>query len=216
MLLLRNFILILALLIVCSCENNNSSDFAAGYTCIGDPAGCLSVINGEFETLEDCNEICTAQPTNFQTTITVFLYENCPIAQYMCGPLREASRYFCYTLNQDMIFRGFSPNSFSTDESLSNFVIQYDIPFSVVVDYNELDSEPGPYSQHYLPIVTPEVFIELNGNLIYRGMIDNSYQALGEWSPPSENYLIDILTDIVNGIAIDYYETEAVGCLINY
>ena len=216
MLLLRNFILILALLIVCSCENNNSSDFAAGYTCIGDPAGCLSVINGEFETLEDCNEICTAQPTNFQTTITVFLYENCPIAQYMCGPLREASRYFCDTLNQDMIFRGFSPNSFSTDESLSNFVIQYDIPFSVVVDYNELDSEPGPYSQHYLPIVTPEVFIELNGNLIYRGMIDNSYQALGEWSPPSENYLIDILTDIVNGIAIDYYETEAVGCLINY
>ena len=47
-------------------------------------------------------------------------------------------------------------------------------------------------------------------------MIDNSYQALGEWSLPSENYLIDILTDIVNGIAIDYSETEAVGCLINY
>ena len=216
MLLLRNFTLTLVLLMVFSCEKNDSSDFAVGYTCLGDAGGCLSVINGEFSTLEDCNAICGLKPNNTQTTITVFLYENCPIAQYMCGPLREASRYFCDTLNQNMIFRGFSPNSFSTDESLSNFVIQYDIPFSVMVDYNELDSEPGPYSQHYLPIVTPEVFIELNGNLIYRGMIDNSYQALGEWSLPSENYLIDILTDIVNGIAIDYSETEAVGCLINY
>tara|TARA_B100001250_G_scaffold259548_1_gene223511 strand:- start:17889 stop:18539 length:651 start_codon:yes stop_codon:yes gene_type:complete len=216
MLLSRNFTLILALLIVCSCDKNDSSDFDVGYTCLGDAGGCLSVISGEFETFEDCNSTCTPKPNNFQTTITVFLYENCPIAQYMCGPLREASRYFCDTLNQNMIFRGFSPNSFSTYESLSNFVIQYDIPFSVMVDYNELDNEPGPYSQHYLPIVTPEVFIELNGNLIYRGMIDNSYQALGEWSLPSENYLIDILTDIVNGIEVDYSETEAVGCLINY
>ena len=216
MLLLRNFTLILVLLTLCSCEKNDSGDPTVGYTCPGDVGGCLSVINGEFETFEDCNATCNPKPNNFQTTITVFLYENCPIAQYMCGPLREASRYFCDTLNQNMIFRGFSPNSLSTNESLSNFVIQYDIPFSVMVDYNELDNEPGPYSQHYLPIVTPEVFIELNGNLIYRGMVDNSYQALGEWSPPSENYLIDILTDIVNGIAIDYSETEAVGCLINY
>ena len=84
----------------------------------------VSETDGEFETLDDCNATCSLKPSNTQTIITVFLYENCPIAQYMCGPLREASRYFCDTLNQNMIFRGFSPNSFSTDESLSNFVIQ--------------------------------------------------------------------------------------------
>ena len=95
-------------------------------------------------------------------------------------------------------------------------MLQYDIPFSIIHDYNEINQEPGSYTQYYLPIVTPEVFIEHNGNLVYRGMIDNSYQSLGQWTSPSENYLTDILNQIVTGTEIIYTETEAVGCLINY
>ena len=157
---------------------------------------------------------------NKEIIVTVFLYENCPIAQYMCGPLRDAYRYFCDTLNQNVIFRGFSPNAFSTNESLSDFMSEpptgYDIPFNVTWDYNQLDNEPGSYTQQYLPVVTPEVFIEYNKNLIYRGMIDNSYQSLGEWSMPTEHYLVNILTDLVNGLDVKYSETEAIGCFINY
>ena len=55
-------------------------------------------------------------------------------------------------------------------------------------DYSEINNEPGPYTQLYLPIVTPEVFIEFNGNLVYRGMIDNSNEELGQWSPPTEKF----------------------------
>ena len=47
-------------------------------------------------------------------------------------------------------------------------------------------------------------------------MIDNSYQELGQWSLPTENYLATILTQIVNEEDISYFETEAVGCIINY
>ena len=150
------------------------------------------------------------------TRVTVFLYENCPIAQYMCGPLRDAYRYFCDTLNQEIFFRGFSPNAFSTPESLSDFIIKYDIPFNVYGDYDHTNNEPGPYTQIYLPIVTPEVFIEFNGNLVYRGMIDNSYEELGQWSPPTENFLHDILMQLISGQEFVYSETEAIGCLINY
>ena len=47
-------------------------------------------------------------------------------------------------------------------------------------------------------------------------MIDNSYQSLGQWSPSTQNYLLDVLTSIINNEEIIYFETEAIGCLINY
>ena len=148
--------------------------------------------------------------------LTVFLYENCPIAQYMCGPLRNAYRYFCDTLGVNILFQGFSPNASSTVQSLINFQTIYDIPFPISLDYNLSQSQPGPNTQYYQPIVTPEVFVEHNNNLIYRGMIDNSYEELGQWSPPTNHYLLSVLESIVNQEEVDYFETQAVGCIINY
>ena len=144
------------------------------------------------------------------TTVTVFLYENCSISRYMSGPLRNSYRYFCDTLNADIFFQGFSPNTFSTNESINNFVEKYDIPFNVSLDPN------GVYSERYQPIVTPEVFVEFEGRVVYRGMIDNSYESLGEWAPATQHYLSNILYDIVNGEDITYFETTAIGCFINY
>ena len=71
------------------------------------------------------------------------------------------------------------------------------------------------YKTKYQPIVTPEVFIEYDDRIVYRGMIDNSYEALGQWSLPTEHYLTNVLTNIVNGEEITYFETTAVGCIIN-
>ena len=184
------------------------------YMC--DTYSCVESIMGSYDSLEDCSLVCSPKPNTSSVIVTAFLYENCPIAQYMCGPLRNTYRYFCDTLNQDFIFRGFSPNAFSTIASISNFILEYDIPFNVALDYNQNSNEPGVYTQNYLPTVTPEVFIELNGDLVYRGMIDNSYEALGQWAPPTENYLFDVLSSIVNEEEIVYFDTEAVGCFINY
>lgn len=174
------------------------------YNCFGD---CINDSDND----DICDEL-----ENSGIRVTVFLYENCPIAQYMCGPLRDTYRYFCDTLNEVILFQGFSPNAFSTQASLIDFVIKYDIPFDVTWDYSQINNEPGPYTQLYLPIVTPEVFIEFNGNLVYRGMIDNSYEELGQWSPPTENFLHDILMQLISGEEFVYSETEAIGCFINY
>ena len=200
--------LILVFIFLASCQELDKK-----YIC--DTINCIESDDGIYMSPDECMQDCNIPPLT-STVITVFMYENCPIAQYMCGPLRESYKYFCDTLNLNMTFRGFSPNSFSTDKSLYNFMLQYDIPFSVMRDYNEITQEPGLYTQYYLPIVTPEVFIEHNGTLVYRGMIDNSYQSLGQWTPPSENYLMDVLNEITNGTEITFTETQAVGCLINY
>ena len=211
-------ILPVLLCFIIGCEN----DVNEFYECLDD-YGCVELLVSEttssnqyFETFEDCQNICELTPNTKSIRVTVFLYENCPIAQYMCGPLRNTYRYMNDTLNQNIIFRGFSPNSFSTELSLVNFQLEYDIPFELLLDYNSIEGEPGPYTQFYNPIVTPEVFIELNGQLVYRGMIDNSYQSLGQWSPSTQNYLLDVLTSIINNEEIIYFETEAIGCLINY
>ena len=166
--------------------------------------------------LTACEKSKTELISAEQTRVTVFLYENCPIAQYMCGPLRQSYRYFCDTLAEEIIFRGFSPNAFSTDETLENFKSKYDVPFDLQIDFDADTNQPGDQTQFYKPRVTPEVFIEHNGQIVYRGMIDNSYQELGQWSLPTENYLATILTQIVNEEDISYFETEAVGCIINY
>lgn len=194
-----------------SCTHNDSSDLSF-YHCVED-GFCVKASEGEFSTLQDCEQACQ---THQIATVTVFLYENCPIAQYMCGPLRDAYRYFCDTLNANILFRGFSPNSFSTPVSLADFTAKYDIPFSLEVDYDDVSGQPGFYTYLYNPVVTPEIFIERNGELIYRGMIDNSYQSLGQWAFPTENYLLNVLTQVVNEEDISYFETEAIGCFINY
>tara|TARA_B100001250_G_C19790324_1_gene786174 strand:+ start:96 stop:704 length:609 start_codon:yes stop_codon:yes gene_type:complete len=202
---------------VAGCENNITSL----YECI-DAYGCVEVSDNSvssaqyFDDVSDCQNICDLKQNLQGARVTVFLYENCPIAQYMCGPLRNTYRYFCDTLDQDIVFRGFSPNSFSTESSLEIFQIEYDIPFMLLLDYDNIEQAPGLYTQLYSPVVTPEVFIELNGELVYRGMIDNSYQSLGQWTPPTENYLFAVLTSIMNNEEISYSETEAIGCFINY
>ena len=184
------------------------------YSCSA--SGCIEDLLGAFNSLELCSSNCLLDDGQPSTMVTVFLYENCPIAQYMCGPLREAYRYFCDTLNYEILFRGFSPNSFSTQNSLDDFKIEYDIPFDVQCDYDDINNQPGPHTYFYNPVVTPELFIEFNDTLIYRGMIDNSYQSLGQWTMPTENFLVNVLLQIVNEEDISYFETEAIGCLINY
>ena len=45
-------------------------------------------------------------------------------------------------------------------------------------------------------------------------MVDDSYTALGQWSPANNNYLYDILELLLQGEDLEYYENEAIGCFI--
>jgi hypothetical protein len=41
-----------------------------------------------------CDSDLDLDQRNKDIRVTVFLYENCPISQYMCGPLRDTYNYF--------------------------------------------------------------------------------------------------------------------------
>ncbi len=137
--------------------------------------------------------------------MSVILSETCPIAQYMTLPLKGAHDAFA---SDSVVFRGYFPNLLSNATSIATFVEKYSIPFDCIDDNNgEMVSLLGA-------TVYSEVFIKYNNNLVYRGMVDDSYTNLGEWSPADNNYLYDILELLLEGENLEYSENEAIGCLI--
>jgi len=137
--------------------------------------------------------------------VYVVLSETCPISQYMTLPINESYDAFA---SKSVVFRAYFPSILSNSTSIASFAEKYSILFNCIDDNNgELVSLLGA-------TVYSEVFIKYNNNLVYRGMVDDSYTALGQWSPANNNYLYDILELLLQGEDLEYYENEAIGCFI--
>ena len=143
--------------------------------------------------------------TNSPVHVSVFLYENCPIAQYMTLPLSQSYEQFS---GHDISFTAYFPNILSTSETIDNFKYKYSLLFDCV------DDNGGLFAEEYGASVYAEVFVEKDGIIVYKGMVDNSYSALGQWSPADKHYLYDILSSIVNGEEMPWESNVAIGCLI--
>tara|TARA_B100000902_G_scaffold291254_1_gene277557 strand:- start:118 stop:627 length:510 start_codon:yes stop_codon:yes gene_type:complete len=154
-----------------------------------------------------CEKNIDTDPQNneFLIEVSVFLSESCPIAQYMTLPLKNSYNQFA---SDSVIFTAYFPNLLSTQESIYNFKQKYSIPFSC------LDDNTGEMVSLLGATVYSEVFIIFNGEVVYKGMIDDSYTSLGQWSPAENHYLYDILEQLIGGGGVDFYETIPVGCLI--
>ena len=68
--------------------------------------------------------------------------------------------------------------------------------------------------------VTPEAavfgFNRSGARMIYRGRIDDQYAAFGKHRPaPTVRDLEDVLNAVVNGKAVKFKTTPAVGCYIS-
>ena len=142
---------------------------------------------------------------NILIEVYVVLSETCPIAQYMTLPLKNAYDSFA---SDSVVFTAYFPNLLSSQTTISEFAQKYSIPFDCIDDDNgEIVSLLGAS-------VYSEVFVKFNGLLVYKGMIDDSYTDLGEWSPADNNYLYNVLEQLIEGGGVEYFETEAIGCLI--
>jgi hypothetical protein len=63
--------------------------------------------------------------------------------------------------------------------------------------------------------VTPEAAVFINGNLIYRGRIDDRVIAFGKQRPqPKQRELAATLTAVAQGTKLSFKEQPAVGCYI--
>ena len=150
-----------------------------------------------------CCLSCDKSTDSTEVYVSIFLYESCPVAQYMTLPLNETYEEFG---SENISFTGYFPNILSTPETIDAFQQQYSILFNCVDD--------DAMVQLLGANVYAEVFVEKDGVVVYRGMIDNSYSALGQWSPADKHYLYDVLSAIINGEPVPWENTIAVGCLI--
>ena len=150
-------------------------------------------------------EIFDDNETNNLIEVTVFMFELCPVAQYMTLPLKNLHEEFA---SENIIFRAFFPNLTSTQETVLNFSNKYSIPFNCILDDNQ------EMVKQFNASVYSEVFVHISGNLVYKGMVNDSYLALGQWSPPENHYLYDVLSQLIQGEEVKYFENNAIGCNI--
>ena len=154
---------------------------------------------------DELSEISDNNETNSLIEVTVFMFELCPVAQYMTLPLRNLHEEFA---SKNIIFRAIFPNLISTQETVLNFSNEYSFPFNCILDENQ------EMVNQFNASVYSEVFVHFSGNLVYKGMVNDSYSALGQWSPPENHYLYDVLSQLVQGEKVKYFENNAIGCNI--
>ena len=142
-------------------------------------------------------------------TVYVFLHESCVISQYYTLPLRELhSRY----ANDKIQFLGLFPNFSSKPDKIMAFKEKYEVPFTLKADYYHTKKEALGAR------VTPEVVVydECNGEILYKGRIDDSYARVGKRKRvTSTSELKDVLEAISHNRPVPVPSTEAVGCLIS-
>ncbi len=97
-----------------------------------------------------------------------------------------------------------------TRQLVTNFQTDYALPLPSVIDSShEFSCLLGAQT---IPSV---VVVDSNGTLLYRGRIDNRYQALGlSYGPPTERDLAAVVDAIASGSPLPPCETPAIGCLL--
>lgn len=105
---------------------------------------------------------------------------------------------------------GWFPLRTDSRYAIRQFRATYGLPFS---------GQPDPAARlaHRLQVrVTPEVVVmQADGQVRYRGAIDDWYVALGKHRPEAtQHYLRDALDALVAERPIDPTHMEAVGCMV--
>jgi len=154
-----------------------------------------------------CSTLSIAQTDSLK--VIVFLSETCPICKSTTPELRKLYTEFG---SKGVEFIGVFPSQTATNEnSRKAFAEKYNLPFKLIDDpqqslTNRLNAE-----------ITPEVFVlnKKNNQLIYRGLIDNSYIRVGKRrSITTEFHLRKALEQFFAGNVDQIKSTEAVGCII--
>lgn len=137
----------------------------------------------------------------------VFLSPECPLCKNYSVSLNRIQKQY----EDDLNIIGIVPGKAYSTKEVKQYISDYKINFSVYIDsQKELTS-------YVKGTVTPEVIlINSQGNLIYRGAIDDWVQELGKKKlKPQELYLETAISQYLKGESITQRSTIPKGCLIN-
>ncbi len=145
---------------------------------------------------------------NDTVSVFVFLSPDCPIAQKYTLKLEEMAQNFSLKGFQ---FYGVFNGQLGYKKTALTFQEKYKISFPILKD------EKNELKDFFGATISPEVFvINAKKEMLYQGMIDNWFFALGKKRKViSKHYLRDALVAVVEGKVVKVTATEAVGCYLH-
>lgn len=135
----------------------------------------------------------------------VFLSTECPVSNGYVPTLNELRTKFADRVE---FFGVVSDPSVTRTQAAKHFA-EYKATFPLLFDAS------GLLATALKPSHVPQAFVlNRDGRLVYRGAIDNAWEAIGRRRPKAEkHYFADALTAAVDGKAVAVAETTPVGCL---
>lgn len=142
-----------------------------------------------------------------KATLYIFLAKDCPICQYYTLNLKKLYDYY---QSQGIEFKGIFSVPQASKASIEAFQHTYQLPFPLLLDIDQ------QLMEKYQASVTPEVvLVNHNDQTIYRGRIDDTYQALGKRKRTAPHQdLANALEAFIQGNEITPARTQPVGCFI--
>ena len=141
--------------------------------------------------------------------VYVFLSTECPVSNGYIKKLNGLQANVT-AADKNVDFFGVVSDPTVTRTAAANHFADYKVEFPVLFDASRL--LVGVLN----PTHVPEAFV-LNGDgkLVYRGAIDNAWEAIGRRRPRAEkNYLGDAISATVAGMPVSIPQTKPVGCLV--
>jgi hypothetical protein len=139
--------------------------------------------------------------------VFVFLSPECLISNAYTKTLNDIDARFT---GKGVDLFGVVADATVTRSQATKHFAEFKTAFPVVFDAS------GLLLQALKPTHVPEAFVvDRNGRLVYRGAIDNSWEALGRSRPQAEKeFLADAIAAALSGKHVAVPETKPVGCLI--
>ena len=166
------------------------------------PAITFSLIdlNGTIHSLE--------QNDNRRVRAFVFVSTECPVSNGYIKTLNELHAKLGKSGKGAEFFGVVSDPTVTRTQAVKHFA-EFKAEFPVLFDAS------GLLAQALKPSHVPEAFVlDRDGKLVYRGAIDNSWEAIGRRRPKAENeYLADAINSACDGKPVTIAETKPVGCL---
>ncbi|GGM74199.1 hypothetical protein GCM10010967_02170 [Dyadobacter beijingensis] len=147
-----------------------------------------------------------AGPGNLK--VILFLDPECPVSN---AYMREIKSIYADYVKRGIAFEAVFPVPAVKRNDIRAFLTKYQ---TNIPGYQD----PGLQKvKRYQATTMPEaVLTNANGEILYRGAIDNWYYALGKnRAKATELYLRNAIEAALNGEMIIRSRTEAIGCLIN-
>jgi thiol-disulfide isomerase/thioredoxin len=141
-----------------------------------------------------------------EVSVVCFLSTECPLAKLYAPRLVSLANEF---KSQGVAFLGVDSCVQDTAEELSAFATQWQIPFPL-----HLDPQQRIADQLGATRVSEVFLLDAQGEIRYRGRIDDQYEPGVARASPTRNYLQNAVRSLLLGEPVPIPVTTSVGCLI--